>query len=455
MGVSFPAEEQAAVELGKRLEIFYTSLYRALLFPRRLEEETPAGLQHWSPYSGQVVSGVGVSDNGFWDTFRTVYPFLSIAYPKTLSIILTGWLNAFKAGGWLPKWASPGYRDMMVGTFADVVLADAIIKNISGFDRELAWKALYKDSYEAFTVDSSRGKTGLKHYQEKGFVPIDVGVSEACSRTLDFAFADAACAAAAQRLGKRREAQELKARSQQALRELYEPQSGLMGHRKKNQDFVQEAPETWGDCYTEGSAWHHSFPPFDLDTLMELHGGRDKLTQKLDELFTVPSNFKTGSYKNEIHEMREMRMLGMGQYAHNNQPAHHLPYLFAMLGDHNTTAKLVRQILTRAYSPEGYAGDEDNGEMGSWYVLSALGLYDPTPGVTENYVLGAVPLFKRVRLHELDITIEAPSAVEASPVVKEVLWHSRLLPGTIAYSELSSGGVLRFVSPGDANLGTI
>ncbi|CAE7306580.1 unnamed protein product [Symbiodinium sp. KB8] len=439
----------------RRLEIFYTSLYRALLFPRRLEEETPAGLQHWSPYSGQVVSGVGVSDNGFWDTFRTVYPFLSIAYPKTLSIILTGWLNAFKAGGWLPKWASPGYRDMMVGTFADVVLADAIIKNISGFDRELAWKALYKDSYEAFTVDSSRGKTGLKHYQEKGFVPIDVGVSEACSRTLDFAFADAACAAAAQRLGKRREAQELKARSQQALRELYEPQSGLMGHRKKNQDFVQEAPETWGDCYTEGSAWHHSFPPFDLDTLMELHGGRDKLTQKLDELFTVPSNFKTGSYKNEIHEMREMRMLGMGQYAHNNQPAHHLPYLFAMLGDHNTTAKLVRQILTRAYSPEGYAGDEDNGEMGSWYVLSALGLYDPTPGVTENYVLGAVPLFKRVRLHELDITIEAPSAVEASPVVKEVLWHSRLLPGTIAYSELSSGGVLRFVSPGDANLGTI
>eukprot|EP00434_Breviolum_minutum_P007414 symbB.v1.2.006545.t1/scaffold388.1/size215153/6 len=133
----------------RRLEVFYTSLYRALLFPRRLDEETPTGIQHWSPYNGQVMSGIGVSDNGFWDTFRTVYPLLSIAYPKQLSNFIVGWLNSFKAGGWLPKWASPGYRDSMVGTFADVVIADAIIKNISGFDVDLAWQALYKDSYEA------------------------------------------------------------------------------------------------------------------------------------------------------------------------------------------------------------------------------------------------------------------------------------------------------------------
>ncbi|CAK9093491.1 unnamed protein product [Durusdinium trenchii] len=432
----------------RRLEVFYTSLYRALLFPRRLDEDTPTGVQHWSPYSGQIMSGIGVSDNGFWDTFRTVYPLLSIAYPTQLANFIVGWLNAYQAGGWLPKWASPGYRDSMVGTFADVVLADAVIKNISGFDLDLVWQALYKDAYEVYKKDSSRGKKGLEHYKEKGFVPIDVGVSEACSRTLDFAFADAACAAVARRTRRVAEAEELQQRSRKALRELYDAKTGLMGHRKKNQDFVEEAPETWGDCYTEGSAWHHSFPPFDLETLAELHGGREGLVAKLESLFTVPADFKTGSYKGEIHEMREMRMLGMGQYAHNNQPTHHLPYLFSLLGDQNRTARLVRDILSRAYSPEGFAGDEDNGEMGSWYVLSALGLYQPAPGVTENFTLGAVPLFPRARLRALDITVEAPSAAEAAPAVQVVLWRSSPIVGTaIAYSKLRMGGILRFLSP--------
>ncbi|CAE7249918.1 unnamed protein product [Symbiodinium natans] len=266
---------------------------------------------------------------------------------------------------------------MMVGTYADVVLADAIVKNISGFDQDLAWKALHRDAYEEYTADTSRGKTGLAHYKEHGFVPVDVGIAEACSRTLDFAFADAACAAAAQRLGKLQEATELRLRSRQALRRMYDPRRGLMGRPKQTQDFVEMSPETWGFCYTEGSAWQHSFPPFDLELLVELHGGPGQLLQKLEDMFRVPAYFETGSYQAVIHEMREMLDLGMGQYAHNNQPVHHVPYLFAMLGMHNATAKLVRQILAQAYSPDGYAGDEDNGEMGSWYVLSALGLYDP------------------------------------------------------------------------------
>jgi len=441
----------------RRLEIFYTSLYRALLFPRRLDEETSSGIQHWSPYSGQVVKGIGVTDNGFWDTFRTVYPLLAIAYPKELGEMITGWLNAFNEGGWLPKWASPGYRDSMVGTFADVVIADAIIKNISGFSRDVAWKALAKDAFETYPKKgSAKGKLGLKHYIEKGYIPVDVNIPEACSRTLDFAFADAATAAAAACLGHAREAVLLRERSVTALRSLYEPKSGLMGHRKSNQEFVQESPDTWGDCYTEGSAWHHSFPPFNLDVLADLHGGREKLLAKLHELFTVPANFKTGSYKVEIHEMREMRMLGMGQYAHNNQPAHHLAYLFSMLGDHNSTAKLVRQILSRAYSPEGFAGDEDNGEMGSWYVLSAMGLYAPASGVTEDYVLGAVPLFPRIRLLDLDITIEAPSAFETAPVVSGVLWRgTQVSDAAIPYSKLQRGGVLRFVAPGDNKIGQL
>lgn len=429
----------------RRLEVFYSCLYRALLFPRRLEEATPSGLQHWSPYDGRVHAGIGVTDNGFWDTFRTVYPLLTLAYPGQLGQLLEGWLNAYRAGGWLPKWASPGYRDSMVGTFADVVLADAILKNISGFDVKTAWEALKKDAFEHSTEkDTSRGKFGLQQYINRGYIPIDIKIGEACSRTLDFAFADAAAAAVAARLGEP-EAEVLSARSLKGLQALYDEKTGLMGHRLASGAFKDEPAETWGDCFTEGSAWHHSFPPFNLGALSELHGGPEKLLDKLHALFVEPGEFRVGSYKVEIHEMREMRMLGLGQYAHNNQPVHHLPFLFALLGDRNTTARLVRQILATAYSPEGFAGDEDNGEMGSWFVLSALGLYAVAPGVSEAYVLSSVPLFPLVHLRELDITIEAPAAQKDSPALAEVLWKGQRVEGPeLAYSALAAGGVLRF-----------
>ena len=257
-----------------------------------------------------------------------------------------GWLNAYRAGGWLPKWASPGYRDSMVGTFADVVFSDAILKNISGFDYAVAWEALKKDAFQSSTdkKDTARGKFGLQHYVEQGYVPIDVKVGEACSRTLDFAFADAASAQAALRLGHVEDAATLRVRSMRALTSLYNKREHLMGHRRKDGSFQEEPAETWGDCFTEGSAWHHSFPPFNITALADLYGGREALLQRLRELLATPAAFKTGSYKQEIHEMREMRQLGLGQYAHNNQPAHHLPYLFAMLGEQNETAALVRTV---------------------------------------------------------------------------------------------------------------
>merc|ERR1711862_410490 len=237
-----------------------------------------------------------------------------------------------------------------------------------------------------------------------GYVPIDKGIPEACSRTLDFAFADAATAAAAERLGYASDAAILKGRSVKGLKALYH--NGMMGHRKADGTFKEEPWETWGDCFTEGSPWHHSFPPFDIPALTELYGGREQLLEKLRAVFKTPANYQVGSYKVEIHEMREMRMLGMGQYAHNNQPAHHLPYLFAALGDTNTTCKLVRKICSRAYSVDGFSGDEDNGEMGAWFVLSALGLYAVAVGVSEDYVLGATPLFPRMWLRDLDVIVE-------------------------------------------------
>jgi len=338
----------------------------------------------------------------------------------------------------------------MVGTFADVVISDAIIKNISGFDYAVAWDAIKKDAYEVNPLpkDTSKGKFGLKLYKEFGYVPIDKGISEACSRTLDFAFADAAAAATALRLGHVDDFQTLFSRSLRGLKALYH--NGLMGHRLASGDFKEESPETWGDCFTEGSPWHHSFPPFNMDALTEVYGGREKLLERLHAVFNTPSNFRVGSYKVEIHEMREMRMFGMGQYAHNNQPAHHLPYLFALLGDRNTTSELVRQILSWGYSSTGFSGDEDNGEMGAWYVLSAIGLYSVAVGVSEDYVLGATPMFPRIWLRDLDLIIEAPSAPEISPVISEVLWNSRPLNVSIPYSKLRQGGILRFLTANDS-----
>ena len=142
----------------------------------------PQGVQHWSPYDGQVHEGIGVTDNGFWDTFRTVYPLLTLAYPKELGEIISGWLNAFKTGGWLPKWASPSYRDSMIGTYADVTIADAIVKDISGFDQSLAWEAIKKDAFSSPSdpKDTSKGKFGLQVYNALGYVPIDQQINEAC-----------------------------------------------------------------------------------------------------------------------------------------------------------------------------------------------------------------------------------------------------------------------------------
>lgn len=432
----------------QRLGIFYTGLYRALLFPRRLDEDTPDGKYHYSPFDGKVHRGIGVADNGFWDTFRTVYPLLTLAYPRELGELLEGWVNAYRAGGWIPQWSSPGYRGSMCGVYGEVVLADAILKNISGFDQKTAWEALKKEAFNAFpnTMDTTRGRHGFAKYVKNGYAS---GTEHSCSETLDLAHADAAVASVAARLGYNNDAAALRERSLRALRHLYKPETHLM-QEESGKNFDATA---WGRCWAEGSSWQYSFPPFNMSALLSLHGGKDPILVKLKELFSVPYG-KDGEMF--VHERHEMQILAMGQYAHNNQPVHHLPYLFSLLGDHNETARLVRKILSHAYTVDGYSGDEDNGEMGAWYVLSALGLYATAVGTSEDYVLGAVPLFPRVHLRDLDLVIEAPSAAKASPPVVEVLWRSWPVNApTISYAVLRQGGVLRFVSVGDSRFGQL
>ena len=424
---------------ARQLGVLYTGLYRAFLFPRRIDEPTGAdgAPRHWSPYapSGALFDGPLVTDNGFWDTFRTVYPLLTVVAPDELGLIVQGWVNAYKEGGWIPKWASPGYRNSMVGTFGDVVIADAIVKGIGGFEREAAWDALRKDAYEPEPggSDGSMGKVGLRVYEQHGFIPYDAGVGDCVSRTLDFGFADAATSRAARALGKADDATRLQERATEAMRKSFDASSGLMLPHARAGSTRRVDPTRWGDTYTEGAAWHHSFPPYDMSLLASLHGGNANLAKKLHQLLDTPGTFGVGGYGQEIHEMTEMRALAMGQYSHNNQPAHHLLWLFTLVGERNATCDWVRFALDHAYGVDFFSGDEDNGENGAWFVLAALGLYDVAPGTTDDYVLGS-PLFRHVVVRPRGaagvasgaappLHILAPGTARDGVRVREVWWH--------------------------------
>jgi putative alpha-1,2-mannosidase len=427
-----PTSEQAS----RRLTIFYTGLYRSLLFPRRLDEVDPNGkVLHYSPYDqqGRTREGYCVTDNGFWDTFRTCYTVLALAYPDHLDKIVQGWLNAYREGGWLPQWSSPGYRSAMVGTFSDNVIADAVLKDVLSADwLDHAFAALSQDAF--VQGDSGRGKKDYAFYDANGYIGDDAGVSDEVSLTLDYGFADYAAACAFAKMGKSTEAGKLRARSHKAVGALFDEQTGLMRPKSRAGSFTSNfSPNRWGYGYVEGSPWHHSFPPYDLRELSRLHGSAEKLAHKIHEMLVTPSFFQAGSYGGEIHEMTEMRAFAMGQYGHNNQPSHHILHLLLSLDGSRqecaapecddahpeclTSSKTlltaadnsapfcarlvgesaVHDVLERGYGVEHYAGDEDNGEMGAWYVLSALGLFEPAPGTDYGYALGS-PLFRRVAI---------------------------------------------------------
>jgi predicted alpha-1,2-mannosidase len=411
----------------RHLRIFYTGLARALTFPRRLDEVDASGrVVHYSPYSpsGGVHPGPLVTDNGFWDTYRTVYPLLSLAYPDHLGNIVQGWLNAYKEGGWLPSWASPGYRNCMVGTFADVVIADAIVKRVPGIDLVLAAQALIKDSYTEPPMHAAGavGKEGLGSYHALKYVAATPQGHDAVSRTLDYAFSDFSVSKAFSFLSADPEfsaanrrmamdlsgkAKELMDRSLRAHDALYDSSKGLMvpkdarGGTRPGFD-----PLAWGLGYTEGNAYQHSFPAFALDRLARLHGGKEKLAHNILRMVHGPSNFRPGSYGQEIHEMTEARAFSMGQYAHNNQPVHHILYMLGQLDHADEGAIHLRRVMEKGYGIDFYAGDEDNGEQGAWFALSAMGLFGLVLG-TPEYATGS-PVFPHV-------TIARP-AVGSAPV---------------------------------------
>lgn len=383
------------------LRTFYSCLYRLLLFPRSFYEiNSKEEIVHYSPYNGETLSGYMYTDNGFWDTFRAVFPFFSLMYPELENQIMEGLVNTYKESGWLPEWASPGHRDCMIGSNSAVIIADAYLKGIRDYDANLLLEAMTKNANvgEGRPVGSV-GRAGLSYYNALGYVPYDVGINENAARTLEYAFADFAAGKMATSMGKETIAGQFLERADN-YKSLFDPTSGWM--RGKNQDgSFQEPfnPLKWGDAFTEGNSLHYTWSVFhDIQGLINLMGGKDNFTQKLDEVFQMPPTFDDSYYGFTIHEIREMQIVNMGNYAHGNQPIQHMIYLYNYGSQPWKTQQKAREVMTKLYTPnpDGYCGDEDNGQTSAWYVFSALGFYPVTPG-TNQYIIGS-PLFDEATL---------------------------------------------------------
>lgn len=379
---------------------FYSALYRMMLFPRRFYEVNAQGeTAHYSPFDGKVHPGYMFTDTGFWDTFRALFPFFTLMYPELDGEIMQGLLNAYREGGRLPSWSSPGYYDSMIGAHPASVLADAWIKGIRGFDDALAWEAMVKDAEVPEKRMRSMGRYGLENYNRLGCIPCDVGVDQSVSRSLEYAYDDFCLGRFALASGREKEAGKYLARALN-YKNLFDPSTGFMRGRKQDGTWRDPFdPFAWGGDFTEGSAWHYTWSVFqDPQGLIELMGGQGRFTKKLDSVFTAPSTAGFQNYGYKIHEITEMQAAGMGQYAHGNQPIQHAIYLYCCAGQPWKAQARAREVMARLYNPypKGYCGDEDNGQTSAWYVFSALGFYPVCPGVPQ-YVLGS-PLFERAAL---------------------------------------------------------
>lgn len=371
------------------LRRLYSAMYRVGLFPTRMHEpDEHNNPHHYSPYDGRIHSGVLYTNNGFWDTHRTVYPLLAIIDPEGFGQIVEGFLQAYRQGGWLPKWASPGYRNCMVGTHADAVIAEAVARNIKGFDYEEAYAAIRRNAFEPGDPAGAFGRIGLTEFRKLGYVPVDIPYS--VSRTLDFAYSDWCIARVAQHLGHQQDADELLQRSKN-YRNVWHAERQFMCPRDREGAWAEPWHAfRWGGPYIEGGPWQHSFNvPHDVLGLAELLGGPDALADRLKQMLATPPHFDIGHYNREIHEMTEMALAKdsqgehFGQYAHSNQPVHANLWLLAALGETEAAARHIHRVCSSLYSPTDLPGDEDNGEMSAWYVFAAMGKYPLCPGSGE------------------------------------------------------------------------
>lgn len=426
---------------------FYSCLYRSLLFPRKFYEIDAEGkILHYSPYNGQVLPGYMYTDTGFWDTFRCLFPLLNLMYPSVNKEIQEGLINTYKESGFFPEWASPGHRGCMIGNNSASVLVDAYLKGVKVEDVATLYEGLLYGANHVHPEVSSTGRLGYTYYNKLGYVPYDVKINENAARTLEYAYDDWCIYRLAKELKRPKKEIELYGKRAMNYRNLFDKESGLM--RGKNQDgrfMTPFSPLKWGDAFTEGNSWHYSWSVFhDPQGLIDLMGGETRFVAMLDSVFSVPPVFDDSYYGQVIHEIREMTVMNMGNYAHGNQPIQHMIYLYNYAREPWKAQYWLRKVMNTLYSatPDGYCGDEDNGQTSAWYVFSALGFYPVCPG-TDQYVLGA-PLFEKAVLHlenGKDVSIHAAGNTPENMYVREMkLNGNEYTRNYVTHSDLMSGG---------------
>ncbi len=431
---------------------FYSCLYRSVLFPRKFYEVTADGqVVHYSPYNGEVLPGYMYTDTGFWDTFRSLFPLLNLVYPSVNAEIQAGLANTYRESGFLPEWASPGHRGCMVGNNSASVVSDAILKGVTPEeDVETLYEAMASGTDKVHPTVSSTGRLGHEYYNTLGYIPYNVGINENVARSLEYAYDDWCIAQVAAKLGRPAEEQQKWLTRAQNYRNLFDPETRLMRGRNEDGSFQKPfSPYKWGDAYTEGNAWHYTWSVFhDVDGLASLMGGREAFATMLDSVFVVPPIYDDSYYGKRIHEITEMQVANMGNYAHGNQPAQHMIYLYNYAGQPWKAQWWAREVMDRLYMarPDGYCGDEDNGQTSAWYVFSALGFYPVCPG-SDEYILGS-PLFRRATIHlenGAEIEIDAPENAPENRYVGAMQldgkpWEHNFL----RWSDLRDGARVRF-----------
>lgn len=410
--------------------IFYTCMYRSYLFPRKFYETDEQGNpKHMNFHAGKITDGIMYADNGFWDTYRTLFPYLSLVDTALYRDTAEGFYNYYLDSGWLPKWLSPANVCCMPGMLIEAVMADAVVKEIvTGELAEKIYAALLHDG-ESGSDTSGYGRTGALAYRKYGYVPYTVA-KESVNETLDCCYGDYCIAMAAEKLGHKEDAARYFGYAKN-YRNLFDPESGFMRGKDENGAFRAHFNSyDWGGDYTEASAWQSSFAVYhDIAGLNELYGG--KLAQKIDELMQKPAYYNVGGYGKEIHEMSEMAD-EKSLCAISNQPSFHIPYIYSELGDVKKTADAVEKFAELFRNTfEGFPGDEDNGSMSSWYLLACLGLYQMSPSRAEFTL--SVPLVKKARVKLANgnvLTIERDR------------FDASRMKNKISYAELMQGGDL-------------
>ena len=464
----------------------YSNLYRLNLYPNSQSENTgTAKKPHWqyaSPVSAptgtstatatgaKLVDGQIYVNNGFWDTYRTVWPAYSLLYPDIAAKIADGFVQQYRDGGWIARWSSPGYADLMTGTSADAAVAEAYLNGVKLPDPLSAYDAAVKDATVASGL-SAVGRKGIETSLFLGYTPTSTGesVSWALEGFInDFAIGNMGAALATDRHTPKARREQLKEESKYFLQRarnyvnLFDTKTKFFEGRDAAGNFLAGNPLDWGGVYTETDGWNYAFTAQqDGQGLANLYGGRQGLEQKLDQFFATPEKADhPGGYGGTIHEMLEARAVRIGQLGMSNQPSHHIPYMYDDAGAPAKTQAVVREILRRLYAGseigQGYLGDEDNGEMSSWYILSSLGLY-PLRAGSSGWVIGS-PQFTQMTVHRAngDIVVKAPNNSTKNVYVQSVTVNGRPQHGvSIDSSVLGHGGTIEFrMGPNPSSWGT-